>query len=256
MKIGLRLCALLITSLILPAHASGLRVTPLRLDVSSQQRSAELRLQNLTENGLPVEITVFSWRQENGQDIYEPTRDLFFAPPIIRIPPAGAQTVRFLLTGTLPEQSERSYRVYVEELPASSSQPRSSTMSFRMRFGIPLFVAAKQPSKPKLALNAVQHDNGQWQIPISNTGNGHLRVSQLLLLSDTTPPDGAPESALAEAAAADSGSHYLLPGSQQQWTLKLKEPAHARSVLLLTNHYDGDGLDGYIGEGRFWFPLP
>lgn len=245
-------CALTLSP---PIEASGLRVSPLRLDVGGQQPAAELLLQNLTDAPLPVEITTVKWQQINGQDEYTETDDLFFAPPIIRIAPGASQSVRFLLTTEPEKTTEGSYRVYVEELPAADAGKRSSAMSFRMRFGVPLFVAAQQPAPPELEMLSAERSGKQLRLKMRNSGHTHLRVNQLLVLPDSSAPGEDVSNAIAQAQRSTTGSNYLLPGATQEWHIDLGQQ-QAGSVLLATDYYGNTDQASYQGDGRYWFSLP
>lgn len=236
------------------AQASGLRVTPLRLDLSAEQRAAHLELQNLGTEAVPVEIQVFEWAQRDGQDHYTPTTEVFVAPPISNIPAGARRTVRFLNTRAPDDHQERSFRVYVEELAPAEGGPSSSTMAFRMRFGIPLFVAATTATAPDLSVEVLTSSNTQVQLRLSNDGDRHVRVQALGLFPANRYGDNNTENWLGQAQRSSQGTNYLLPGSTHRWEVPVSGPG-PYALFLQTNDHGDSPHPAKHGNGRYWFRL-
>lgn len=251
--LGRGLAALLSFS-ILTAEASGLRVTPLRLELSAEQRAAHLELQNLGTEAVPVEVRVFEWRQEDGKDHYTPTSEIFVAPPISNIPTGSRRTVRFLNTRPPAEDRERSFRVYVEELAPAEGGPNSNQMAFRMRFGVPLFVEATGTAAPDLSVKWLDATTTEVQLELSNAGNRHIRVQALGLFAANRFADSDTENWLGQAQRSDGGTNYLLPGSTHRWTVPVTSPG-PYALFLQTNDFGDHSHPAKHGNGRYWFRL-
>ena len=238
-----------------PAFATGLRVTPLRLDLSAAQNSAQLELTNFGSGPVPVQVSVASWSQAEGRDAYTPSKDIFFAPPIVSVPPGGKTTVRFRLRGAAPTDTERAYRAYFQEV--APPQPKDQGgMSFRLRLGVPLFIAPARRVAPRLDIIDSVAD-GALALDLSNPGTAHLKIHGVELYPagvDRAKPSGA----IATATHSELGANYLLPGSRHRWSLKLPRSAATGSYLLLirTDDYSGKAAAGMTPAGWLWRPVP
>lgn len=237
-----------------PALGAGLRVTPLRLDLSAQQSATQIELTNLGAAALPVQVSAFGWTQQDGRDVYAPTKDLFFAPPIVSVPAGGNSIVRFRLRGAAPQGVERAYRVYFQEI-APPQSAGTAGMAFRLKLGVPVFVAPAKPVAPRLEL---QHQSARdrLELTLANAGTAHLKIHGLEVFAatvDRARPDGV----VAKATHSEQGANYLLPGSRHRWTLALPPGADpARHVLLVrTDDYSGKAASGMTPAGWLWVPL-
>lgn len=238
------------------AQAAGLRLSPLRLDLSAQQTATQVELTNLSQAPVAVQVKAFHWRQEQGQDIYEPTKDIFFAPPIVTVPGNGKTVVRFRLRAAIPKDREGSYRIYFQEVPSASESSTGAGMTFRVRFGVPLFVSPGKPVKPRLSANIAQEPE-RLRLTLENTGAIHLKIQGMDLFPagvNTERPDQAP---LASATHSTLGANYLLPGTRHEWELKPPAAADLATARLLirTNDYSGQSAPGMTPQGWLWLPL-
>lgn len=237
------------------AQAAGLRLSPLRLDLSAQQTATQVELSNLSSAPVAVQVKAFRWRQQQGQDIYEPTKDIFFAPPIVTVPGQGKTVVRFRLRAAIPKDQEGTYRIYFQEVPAANESATGAGMTFRVRFGVPLFVSPSKPAKPGLAVNIAQEPE-RLRLTLENTGVTHLKIQGVDLFAaavNSEKPDQAP---LASATHSLRGANYLLPGSRHEWELKLPAAATAATRLLIrTDDYSGQAARGMTPQGWLWLPV-
>lgn len=248
---GLLMAALLPLS----ASASGLRLTPLRLDLSASQTSNQIELANFGSEVVPVQVSVHAWSQVDGVDTYTPSKDIFFAPPIVSVPAGGKAIVRFRLRTGAPKDVARPYRVYFHETAPPKVENRGG-MSFRLKLGVPLFVMPVKPGSPRLEINGRTRADAVT-LTVANTGQTHAKVLGMELY-----PAGVnrldPRGAVAAASHSRKGSNYLLPGSHHEWAIPLPAKADpARHVLLVrTDDYTGKSIAGIDNKGWLWMPLP
>ena len=246
-------CLVLIAGL-LPAlsHAAGMRVVPLKLDMTAKGGTATLEVTNLTTDNMGVQVEAKAWAQQAGADVYTDTQDLLFAPPIIAIPAGKTRTVRFRLRRAAAMDRELSYRVYVQQLAAAPDQdPKGAAMAggveVRLRLGIPLFVAAIKPAPPVIEASATAEDRGA--IRLANPGAMHLKLMQVQVLD-------AGGKAVAETNLADTQTNYLLPGAASRWPLRApgrSEPVTlapgSYSLRIQSDYYSPRGQNGFSAEG-------
>ncbi|HUS23758.1 MAG TPA: fimbria/pilus periplasmic chaperone [Candidatus Binatia bacterium] len=230
------------------AHAAGLRISPLRLDVSASHPSAQVELSNLGAQPVPVQVFAYAWRQENGQDVYEPTKDVFFAPPIVTVPASGKALVRLRLRAAAPASGEAAYRIYFQELPGPAEQ-QTSQMSFQLRFGVPLFVSARKPGAPALDAQ-VAREGDVVRLHLANRGSAHLKVLGVDVFDDSVDREQPERAPLATQVGNAQGSSYLLPGSSGDWTVSA--PAGAAWLLVRTDDYSGGAAKGMNARGWLW----
>lgn len=248
---GLLVAAVLSTS----AAASGLRLTPLRLDLSAHQTSNQIELSNFGSTVVPVQVSVHAWSQEDGVDRYVPSKDIFFAPPIVSVPAGGKAIVRFRMRGGAPKDAERSYRIYFHETAPPKVDNRGG-MSFRLKLGVPLFVSPVKPGFPTLNISG-QSGADAVALTLANTGKAHVKVLGMALYPADVNRDD-PRGAVASATHSRKGSNYLLPGSTHEWSVPIPSKADPRRHVLLirTDDYSGKSAAGMTNRGWIWMPLP
>jgi fimbrial chaperone protein len=237
----------------LPAWSAGMRVVPLRVDMTAKGGSASLEVTNLSPAPMGVQVEAKAWAQQAGADVYTPTTDLFFAPPIISIPAGKTKTIRFRLRRGAAAEQELAYRIYVEQLAAAPDAPRSegvvaSGVDVRLRMGIPLFVAAVKPQPPVLTL-AAGTEVGNSVLKLANTGGTHLKVLRM----EVRDAGGA---VVAESGMATTQTNYLLPGNASVWPLRVPQQATPLrlspgryTVRLQTDFYSAKGQGGFGADG-------
>ncbi len=238
------------------AQAAGLRLSPLRLDLSAQQTATQVELTNLSAAPVAVQVKAFRWSQEQGQDVYEPTKDIFFAPPIVTVPGQGKTVVRFRLRAAAPKDREGTYRIYFQEVPPANESASGAGMTFRVRFGVPLFVAPGKVAQPGLSVK-IARESEHLRLTLENTGAAHLKIQGVDLFPagvNTEQPDQAP---LASATHSLRAANYLLSGSRHEWELKLPEAATkaATRLLIRTDDYSGQAAHGMTPQGWLWLPV-
>ncbi|MBO9707627.1 MAG: molecular chaperone [Caulobacter sp.] len=223
---------LLLASALAPpaAEASTLRVSPVSLDLPTGQNAAILTLFNDDAALLNVQVRVFRWRQVDGKDLLEPTTGVVASPPIAAIAAGAQRTVRVVrLDPKLPEKQE-AYRLIVDELPPTVSQP-GRQVTLLMRHSIPLFFAAT-PDKARVTWRLAP-SGAVETLSVTNTGGRHLRVSNLRVISGSGQ-------VLAERKGLVG---YALPGSTMAWPLDAFPPS---TGLHLTADTDIGPLDAPV----------
>ena len=205
-----------------PAVASTLRVSPVGLDLPVGQNAATLSLFNDDAAPLNVQVRVFRWRQVDGKDVLEPAPGVVASPPIAKVLPGAARTIRVVrLDAKLPEHQE-AYRLVVDELPPPLSEG-GRQVTLLMRHSIPLFFAASA-DKAKVEWSLANAPDGQSLTAVNNGGR-HLRVSNLKVV-DTAGH------VLAERKGLVG---YALPGSKMTWPTAAFPPTTGLRLMADTD---------------------
>jgi len=196
-------------ALLMPAVASAqaaLRVQPLMVDVSSPSAASSITLQNNGVTELSLQIRVFEWSQVDGEDRLTPTDEVVASPPVARVAPGSNFTIRIARTvGAAPAGSEKSYRLWVDELPPGSEvRDEGAQVAVRLRFDLPVFFHGTEAA-PKVAWQA--HRMGSDVVlEATNTGPRHARIQDMELRGR----DGG-------VSFGEGLNGYVLAGSTRRW---------------------------------------
>jgi fimbrial chaperone protein len=205
------------------ANAANLLVFPLRIDLAPGQTSAVLTLQNRDSAPVVVQLETVAWSQEKGKDVYAPSRDLVATPPVFTIPAGGTQLIRIGLRRPADLNSEKSFRLFLQEVPGARPQSDGVTLNMAMRIGVPIFMQPQAVVR-KLDWQAQRLADGRLRVSVVNTGNVSEQFSALELLIP-----GADKPLTLEASMV-----YALAGQTHEWlvTPKGKLPAGVSSLRL------------------------
>lgn len=189
------------------AWAGSLQVSPVLLEVPAPGAATVLTLKNTSPRVLNAQVRVFRWRQEGGQDRFEPASDVVASPPMVRMTPGTDYTVRVVRTARTPIAAEESYRVVVDELP-DPERARTGAVSFLLRHSIPVFFMPPEGGRHRLAWS-VETLEGRPHLVARNDGQRRARLSGLRV--------GASQSS---HVISDGLAGYVLPGSFMKWPLR------------------------------------
>ena len=154
------------------AAASSLAVTPLRVELDTGATAETVQVQNSTDGPMAVQIRLFAWSQQGGEDVYAPSSDLLVSPSIVSIPAGQTQLVR-VLRKSAASQGEKRFRLVVDQLP-DPAKARPGVAQTRVRFAIPVFV---DRDKAAPAVFAWRLTDGNLEL--ANTGGAAARVVQI-----------------------------------------------------------------------------
>lgn len=225
-----RSVAWLVAGLGLIAPASGQAATytvnPTRVYLSASSASALMTLRNESAEPLRMQIKAQRWTQGAQGDMQlAPTDDLIVFPNLLTLAPGEQRRVR-VATTVEAGPIERSYRLYVEELPASASdRADGAAVRFLTRMGIPVFV---QPARPAATatVRGVGLKDRRVSFELANTGNTHFMPTAITVRGFTAT--GTP------VADWPVSGWYVLAGSARTFAVGLDRPAceTVRSVLI------------------------
>ncbi|MDD3450098.1 MAG: molecular chaperone [Gammaproteobacteria bacterium] len=219
----------------LAAGASGLSVMPAGVEFAAGQGVQGLWLSNTGTTPIDVQLRLFQWTQEAGDDRLTPSTRLVVSPPMTRIAPGQRQLVRIIRTragaSPAPAGREQSFRLLVDELPPAVTEPAEppAGLNFVLRFSVPVFVApdiAPAPSAPA-RLSLERAPSGPVRLQARNPTPRRLQLADLRLL------DGAGETVFARPGLLG----YVLAGTERSWPLELEAGtwAAAKEIRIRIN---------------------
>ncbi|HGM6068116.1 TPA: molecular chaperone [Stenotrophomonas maltophilia] len=178
------------------------------LQLEARQRAGELWLTNSGTSPVKLQVRVFRWVQQNGQEQLLPTDELVATPPMQELAAGQQQLVRVMRPTREPPPAQQYYRLIVDEVPDLST--RTDGMQFVLRYSIPVFV---QPASGKLAARLqarlVRLDDGRDGVEVSNSGDSYAQIADLALGSAKRPRIVHP-----------GLLGYVLPGQVMRWPLE------------------------------------
>ena len=230
------LIAMLASATPATAQTSGaLLIWPVDPVIEAKQNATALWLENSGKTPKTLQVRVFAWAQKDGHNVYAAQDDVIGSPPILTIAPGQRQLVR--LTRTVPpsDEPEQAYRVIVDEIPVPHPTGASAgaSVSFRMRYSIPLFSYAQgmppdlrdtiktQHVKRALKWRVGQDADGRY-LEVKNEAKIHARLVDVAF---STGHDASP--------VAKGLLGYVLPGSTARWPLPNETQASATLVTTL-----------------------
>lgn len=161
------------------ATAASLQVAPTSLQLAPRQNADALWLTNSGTAPVQVQVRVFEWRQDTGQDQLLPTTDLQVSPPMQSLAAGQQQLIRVVRSEPAAPTSQRAYRVIVDELP--TVDPRRTGMQFVLRYSMPVFVqpGADTPLEHVLQARVTRLDDGRPALEVHNSGTSYAQLADI-----------------------------------------------------------------------------
>ncbi|WP_122049091.1 molecular chaperone [Asaia bogorensis] len=215
------LLALLLTRQAPAWGASSVTIWPVNPLLGRDVEASALWLENNDHKPVLLQIRVFRWTQDQGEDHYDDQTDIIASPPMSSVQPGTRQLIRLMRTGDKHADVETAYRVLIDEIPTPDAQQdttrSASRIAIQLRYSIPLFVygtrAADDAANPALSsdmktkpilLAHLDHRNGRARLMIRNDGSIHARLSKVTL---------------GHTSISAGLLGYILPGQEMAWPL-------------------------------------
>jgi fimbrial chaperone protein len=194
------------------AGAANLQISPVSITLKAGQSAASITLQNQGEAPVYGQVRAYAWSQRDGEDVLVETADLVASPPIIEIAARSAQTIRLILKVAAPSAAERTFRLLIDEVPRGDNP--ESGVDIRLRYSVPVFVAAAGEPAPTLAWR-VYRQGGDWMLRVANTGTMHAQLGATKLRN----------AAGTEFDISKGLLGYVLAGQERAWKLPVAAEA-------------------------------
>lgn len=165
-------------------NAASIRLSPVSVEILSDQAASSISLYNQSNESSDLQVRVFEWRQNAGQDQLIPTDEIAVSPPFLKLQPNDSYNLRVVRINPVSVSGEQTYRIIIDELPKPIDNRKvDQGVNVLLRSSLPLFVVNKD-AITKLTWSIQQEQNNSSLI-ISNVGNRHALLSNLTLV-DTT----------------------------------------------------------------------
>jgi fimbrial chaperone protein len=205
-------CAIYFVFIPQKSVAADFTIAPVRIFFDSGTTTSILTITNKSENALTLQLKSFTWEQdEEGKDVYSPTEDIIFFPKIFKIGKDEEKLVR-LGTKILHGSHEKTYRLFMEEVPEPQQKAKGAAVKILMRVGVPIFIVPLQEeAKGSIAGAVVQ--NGALTLTVKNEGNSHFIIKKITAKGIN---DGGNE-----VFNTETGGGYLHAGNAKSFKIEL-----------------------------------
>ncbi|MBK7285271.1 MAG: molecular chaperone [Sphingomonadales bacterium] len=111
-----------------PSLAASLTFSPVGVDIQTPAKAGNISLINNSGVLTRVQVRIFRWKQVDGKEVLEPTRDVVASPPVAAIPPGAKYTLRVARIAPAPV-TLCSFCSVLRSLPFSARRRQSLTCS-------------------------------------------------------------------------------------------------------------------------------
>ncbi|HEY1138527.1 MAG TPA: fimbria/pilus periplasmic chaperone [Xanthomonadaceae bacterium] len=199
-----RQSVLLALLLALPsAYAGNYGVSPLDFQLTQQRRSDVLTITNEDKAPISLRVRAMRWTQDaQGADVYEESSDLMFFPKRLDLQPGDKKIVR-LGVGAVAQDSERAYRLFVDELPRPEDPDagKGARLSVLVSIGVPVFLTP-EGAESQLVVEQARVGEG-LDVTVDNRGRSRVRLSRVVSGDGTEIAQNIP-------------GRYVFPGVRKQ----------------------------------------
>jgi fimbrial chaperone protein len=205
------------------ASAATFTVDPTQIFLSGRTGSVVLTLRNESTEPLQFQLSVFAWTQSpSGEMQLVPTDDIVFFPTLLTLKPMETRRVR-VGSATTQDTREKTYRIFVEELPPANALGNGIRVLTKM--GIPIFL---RPVKEvaTATLTDLRQQDGALRFTLSNAGTVHV-VPQTIKVRGLTGSDTAFDRELE--------GWYVLAGGRREFDMAFPKNACAQVTSIVVD---------------------
>lgn len=210
---------MLVCGYIKMAFASALNISPIHIYLSAKQPIATLHLRNQGDSAIVLQLQPSTWtRNKKDEGVYDKTKDILVAPPVVSIAPGKEQLVRVALRRLPDKTQELTYRIFIQEiLPKTANNYQVRTA---LRLGVPVYVEPLVAQTDKLQWSVTKLPNNMVRVGLVNSGNAHIQLNQIAIMTLDKKT----------VFASQNIGKAVLEGQKISWDIKLKEPITTNEV--------------------------
>lgn len=152
------------------------------MDLGARVKSGVFSVINNGSDKIDFQVSVKEWNQdEKGKDVLVETKEIVFFPKVMSVEPNAQRAIRIGLK-TPPSAKEKTYRLFVEEIPTpkkttdeNAKKNVKAGVTIAFRFSMPIFVKPLKPQE-SYVIDKFEMTAGTVKATVKNTGNVHLKL--------------------------------------------------------------------------------
>jgi fimbrial chaperone protein len=229
----LRRAALVVAVLHAGAAAAQALISPVIVEFAPRQKIATVRVtvSDRAVKPMRLQAQLLAWQQDlHGAALTQPSEDLIVTPRIAELKPGEQQVLRLALRGSLPADTERAYRLVLEDIgePSAIDMGSGAAVNFRMAYDLPVMVSPRGTPVTAMRWRACPRETAAPArqgvcVRITNTGNRRVKVQSLTLAGDGW-----------EKSIAFREPDAVLAGAEREWVLPVLAQGPMRGVKVRT----------------------
>jgi fimbrial chaperone protein len=201
-------------------------ISPVVVEFGPRQKVATVRvtLSDTALRPMRLQAQLLQWGQDlRGATVTQASDDLIVTPRIAELKPGQQQVLRLALRKSLPAETEKAYRLVLEDIaqPSTTELGGGAAVNFRMAYDLPVMVAPRGAVVTALRWRACPSSAAPrltkgMCVRIANAGNRRVKIQSV-----TIGGDGWQEVLTLKEADA------MLAGAEREWVI----PANAAGAL-------------------------
>lgn len=231
-------------ALLAPVYAAAYSLSPMVAELTAEGREASRNflVQNPADAAVPLQVSMFQRSLDvDGHETRVKTDDFQFFPAQFVLKPGESRNIRVSYQGPRELETERAYRLVVEQLPVELKKPEKKSaqvqLDFTMSFVASVYVTAKAAGPAKLRIEAFRPlSKTAAELQLVNEGKTHLLLHDVEKITVTGEP-GAPAVELGAPELKALESEVLLAGGSRklklEWSREIAWPARPKAEPML-----------------------
>ncbi len=212
--------------------AGSFNVKPTRIFLDVSRPTGVLRIQNISERPLSLQLNAVEWTQDaEGNDKEIKSTEVVFFPKLFSLSKGGTRLIRVGLLNQKPGARQKTYRIYIRELPVDTKEV-VSTLKILLRVGVPVFLAPRVV-KVSGAIDGLGVQGAKVSFTAENSGTVDLRLQKVSI--------SAVDEKGKEIHSDEVSGWYLLSGAKRRFKFDLS-PDVCRRVRKIAVHILSDKL--------------
>jgi fimbrial chaperone protein len=193
--------------------SGSFKVSPVKLNLDSRINTTVIKITNQSDDKVTIQLDAKEWSQdETGPDTYNQSKDIVFFPRIITIEKREERIIRVGYQGNKSLKAEKTYRLFLEELPVA--EPGETVLKLALRIAVPIFISPLKKTK-KPSVEKVRFSEGNLAVNVKNSGNVHFLVGKITAIGL--------DSLGREVFKTDGNGWYVLAGADRTFDIDIPE---------------------------------
>ncbi len=196
------------------ASAISFDIKPVRIFLDARTKIEKIVVKNTSDEDISLQLKAYKWSQDaEGKDAYEETSDIIVFPKIVTMKKEEDRIIRVgtkLNSGAI----EKTYRIYINEIPVAGDAPQGAALRMLVKAGIPLFLSPLKPT-PKGKIESISVKHGMLEMMLKNDGNLHFIIRSITVRGKNAIGEDLFE--------REIGGWYLLSGASRLYTTQIPQ---------------------------------